>query len=211
VVNALRQAGQPGGEGALDYALRTMHEITQNPSARGLLETDDVDNIIYADIGNRDGNYDAALMAMEAFVRGDTRSDSPQEFEKVADNIGNTVAYALRVAGSDPSDGALDYALRTMHEVTQNPSARGLLETMDIDNIIFHDLNNGDNDLSAAQMALDAFVSGNTRSDRPSDFETVANNIVEHVADAGNQPHVQDFAQQVDFYLSNYTDTSSLV
>ncbi len=186
-------------------SLRFVEDATKSLSDTGLLQTRDVDDIIFNDLVNGDNDFSTAYNALFAFENGFTQDTGYDQTIETANNIGRSIIVALREG---------DFvSVRFAEDLTQSLSDTGLLETLDIDDIVYRDVTNGDDDLSSAYIAIDAFVSGFSQGANAAETQQVADAIVNSAERAQNTlGHTGEvFADYVADALANVTDTSVLV
>ncbi len=186
-------------------SVRFAEYATRELGNQGLLQTRDVDNIIKADLVNGDNDLFTAYSALEAFSFGQTQDSTFEQTIYAANNIGNHIVTALNQGDFE--------SVRFAEFATRELGNQGLLETLDIDDIVFRDVVNGDDDLFTAYAAIEAFVSGGSQGGTPADFDAVAESIVDSAEIAQNTlgQTGEMFADYVANVLDGYTDTSGLV
>ncbi len=214
IISALKLGGQENVAFAAD--------VTQKLSDRGYLETRDVDDIINNDVRNNDGDLATAYNALDAYISGHTQASLTKSFIDgvllegpdytiTANNIGTGIINALKLGG----DKNVEFAAYATKEIGR----LGVLETLDIDNIIEADVMNGDQDLSSAYAALEAFVSnysersGSAEIEDIIEFQDVADSVVNSAIKAQSilGSVGASFADTVETQLSSIVDTSSIV
>ena len=179
---------------------------TQELAKSGLLETRDVDDIIRADFLNGDHDLSTAYTALNALTNHQTQDASNFHADVLAaDNIGQSIVYALKL-GDDDSIHFAQYA-------TQALAKSGLLESTDIDDIIYRDVSNGDHDLSSAYAALDAFVHGQSQGATLDQMQQIKDSIIHSAVKAEHTLGATgaEFAHAVADAFHLHTDTSAVV
>ncbi len=140
----------------------------------GLLRALDVADVISADIGNGDDNYNIATLALRGLP--DALAKDTHVYATAVSRVTESIEDALEIGSS----GSLRFALNATHLVADT----GVMRAMDIAEILASDVNNGDDDFGTASTALKNFESAGENAIHIGVYETAASSIMNSITNA---------------------------